>query len=86
MFAGVEPTETLALASLACDRGDEDPHAPIHHAVLSLIDARAHYDPTGDGRPTRFAPGLHLIVVAAALARTPDVPVPADDAGFAPAA
>jgi hypothetical protein len=31
---------------------------------------------TGARRPPRFAPGLHLIIVAAALARTPDVPLP----------
>ena len=43
---------------------------------MSLLEARANYDPTGDGRPSRFAPGLHLIIVAAALARTPDVPLP----------
>jgi predicted TIM-barrel fold metal-dependent hydrolase len=76
MFAGVEPKETLALAALACDVGDHDPHAGVHRAIMTLLDARASYDPSGDGRPSRFAPGLHLIVVAAALARTPDVPLP----------
>jgi uncharacterized protein len=76
MFAGVEPKETLALAALACDTGDDIPHAPIYRAIMSLIDARASYDASGDGRPSRFAPGIHLIIVAAALARTPDVPLP----------
>jgi hypothetical protein len=76
MFAGVEPSETLALAALACDVGDGDPHAPLYRAIMALLDARANYDPAGDGRPSRFAPGLHLIIVAAALARTPDVPLP----------
>ena len=32
--------------------------------------------------PARFAPGLHLIIVAAALARTPDVPLPDEPLGF----
>jgi uncharacterized protein len=76
MFNGVEPTETIALVRLACDVGDDAPHAPVHRAILALLDARAAYDPSGDGRPSRFAPGLHLIVAAAALARTPDVPLP----------
>jgi predicted TIM-barrel fold metal-dependent hydrolase len=78
MFAGVDPKETLALAALACDVGDSDPRAPLYRAIMALLDARAVYDPTGDGRPTRFTPGLHLIIVAAALARTPDVPLPAE--------
>jgi hypothetical protein len=76
MFNGVDPLETLALARLACDVGDDAPHAAVHRGIVSLLDARAAYDPTGDGRPTRFAPGLHLIVAAATLARTPDVPLP----------
>jgi uncharacterized protein len=82
MFAGVEPKETLALAALACDVGDEVEHAPIYTAITSLLEARANYDPTGDGRPSRFAPGLHLIIVAAVLARTPDVPLPEGGPGF----
>jgi uncharacterized protein len=81
MFAGVDPRETLALAALACDVGQDDEHAPVYAAIMSLLEARASYDPTGDGRPKRFAPGLHLIIVAAALARTPDVPLP-DPPGF----
>jgi predicted TIM-barrel fold metal-dependent hydrolase len=81
MFAGVDPKETLALAALACDVGPDDEHAPVYVAIMSLLEARASYDPTGDGRPKRFAPGLHLIIVAAALARTPDVPLP-DPPGF----
>jgi predicted TIM-barrel fold metal-dependent hydrolase len=81
-FAGVDPQETLALAELACHVRDGDPHAPIYEAILALLEARRSYDPTGDGRPSRFAPGLHLIIVAAALARTPDVPVPDEGVSF----
>jgi uncharacterized protein len=82
MFAGVEPTETLALAALACDVGEEVEHAPVYTAIMSLLEARANYDSTGDGRPSRFAPGLHLIIVASVLARTPDVPLPEEGPGF----
>jgi uncharacterized protein len=78
MFNGVDPHESLALARLACDVGGDVPHAPVFESIVSLLDARAAYDRTGDGRPRRFAPGVHLIVAAAALARTPDVPLPED--------
>jgi len=78
MFNGVEPTESLALATLACEVGDEDPRAEVCRSVLGLIEERSGYmpPPGGDGRPDRFAPGLHFIVVAAGLVRTPDVPMP----------
>ena len=76
MFHGIDPQETLALARLACDVGDDAPQAPVCEAVLAMLDAREAYEGGSDGRPARFAPGLHLIVLAAALARTPDVPMP----------
>ena len=76
MFHGIDPQETLALARLACDVGDEAPHRPVYTAVLELLDARERHEPGSDGRPSRFAPGIHLIIEAAALARTPDVPLP----------
>jgi uncharacterized protein len=78
MFRGVDPEETLALARLGCDVGPGAPHAAIHESIVSLLEARASYRADDDGRPSRFAPGIHLIVIAAALARTPDVPLPAN--------
>jgi predicted TIM-barrel fold metal-dependent hydrolase len=76
MFQGIDPQETLALARLACDVGEGAPQAPICEGVLDLLDAREAYEGGSDGRPARFAPGLHLIVLAATLARTPDVKLP----------
>jgi predicted TIM-barrel fold metal-dependent hydrolase len=76
MFNGVEPAETLALVRLACDVGDDAPQAPVCEWVLRLLDERERYSPEGDGRPARFAPGLHFIVAAVGVVRTPDVPVP----------
>jgi predicted TIM-barrel fold metal-dependent hydrolase len=76
MFQGVEPTETLALVRLACDVGDDAPQAPVCRWVLELLDQRERYSPEGDGRPARFAPGLHFAVGAIGIVRTPDVPVP----------
>jgi predicted TIM-barrel fold metal-dependent hydrolase len=77
MFQGVEPAETLALVRLACDVGDDAPQAEICRWVLELLDQRERYSPEGDGRPARFAPGLHFAVAAIGIVRTPDVPVPA---------
>jgi uncharacterized protein len=78
MFNGLDAREALALARLACDVDDEVPHRPVYESILSLLDARDAYVPGDDGRPSHLAPGVHLVVVAAALARTPDVPLPDD--------
>ena len=77
MFQGVEPAETLALVRLACDVGDDAPQAAVCRWVLELLDQRERYSPEGDGRPARFAPGLHFAVAAIGIVRTPDVPTPA---------
>jgi predicted TIM-barrel fold metal-dependent hydrolase len=76
MLAGVEPAETLALAGLACEVGEEAPQAETCRMVLRLIEERSRYPAGVDGRPARFAPGLHLIVLASCVARTPEVPLP----------
>jgi uncharacterized protein len=76
MLRGVEPEETLQLAALACEVGDDVPQSAVCRAVLSLIEARARYEPRPGERPPRFAPGLHLIVIAATACRTPDVALP----------
>jgi predicted TIM-barrel fold metal-dependent hydrolase len=76
MFQGIEPEETLALARLACDVGDDAPQAAVCRWVVALLDERVNYSPEGDGRPARFAPGMHFVVAALGIVRTPDVPVP----------
>jgi uncharacterized protein len=75
-FNGVEPAETVALVRLACDVGEDASQAEVCHWVLELLDQRERYSPEGDGRPTRFAPGLHFLVAALGIVRTPDVPLP----------
>jgi predicted TIM-barrel fold metal-dependent hydrolase len=75
-FNGVEPTETLALVRLACDVGDDAQQAPVCRWVLELLDQRESYSPEGDGRPRRFAPGMHFVIGALGIVRTPDVPLP----------
>jgi hypothetical protein len=80
MMTGSEADEVLALAGLACEVGDDAPQAAICSSVLALLEERRAYAaaPHDDGRPSRFASGIHLIVVAAGLTRTPDVPLPPD--------
>ena len=75
-FNGVEPAETLALVRLACDVGDDTPQTAVCQWIAGLLDARDDYSPEGDGRPTRFAPGLHFLVAALGVVRTPDVALP----------
>lgn len=78
MFNGVDPAEQLALATLACKVEDHAPQAASCALVLDLLEARQRQVERGadDGRPERFVPGLPLVVAAAGIARTPDVPLP----------
>ncbi len=78
MFNGVDAAETLALAGLACEVGDDAPQAETCSTVLRLLELRELQvaQGTNDGRPERFVPGLPMIVVAAGIARTPDVAMP----------
>jgi hypothetical protein len=70
---GVDGTEMLALARLACDVPDEVDDAPVFAAIRSLLDA---FDELSAAEPTsrrRIGP----LILAITAARTPDVPVPA---------
>ena len=74
--------EYLALARLACEVGDDAPQAAVCRSVLALLDRFDRYRdellPGGEpGRAPRF-PGLHLILIAAVVALTPDVILPAE--------
>jgi predicted TIM-barrel fold metal-dependent hydrolase len=75
-FGGIEPAETLQLAALACEVGEGSAQAEACRVVLRLLAERARYPAGSDGRPARFAPGLHLIVLAACIVSTPHVPLP----------
>jgi uncharacterized protein len=78
MFLGGEAEEVLALAGLACEVGDEAPQAPICRSILALLEERRRLVEAGepDGRPVAMTPWMHLVVIAAGLARTPAVPLP----------
>jgi uncharacterized protein len=77
MLGGLDAAETLSLARLACEVGNDAPQAPVCRMILSLIEQQSRYtpDPERDS-PRRFTPGVQLIVAAAGLARTPDVTLP----------
>ena len=78
MFHGVDPAETLQLAALACEVGENTPQSATCSTVLRLLELREELIAGGDdpGRPPRFAPGIWTIVAAAGVVRTPGVAVP----------
>ena len=74
-FRGGDPSEMLALARLACDVPDGIDDAPVFAAIVNLLDAYEEFfaEHPGDRR------GRSLLIMAATVARTPDVPVPSPD-------
>jgi hypothetical protein len=75
-FGQGEPEEPVALARLACAVGLDGPHADVFAAVLELLELyEEHLEPAPAGR--RFPLATRLLVAAATVARTPDVPLPA---------
>jgi uncharacterized protein len=76
---GGDGTEMITLARLACDVPDEIDDAPVFAAIRGLIDA---HDQLTEADPTdrrRMGP----LILAATVAKTPDVPVPAPDPAVA---
>ena len=69
---GVDPTEMLALARLACDVPDEIDDAPVFAAIRSLLDG---YDTYAAEHPDERR-RITFLILAATVAKTPDVPVP----------
>jgi uncharacterized protein len=66
-------TEMLALARLACDVPDEIDDAPLFEAIRRLIDAHDQLATAFPEDRRRLAP----LILAATVARTPEVPLPA---------
>jgi predicted TIM-barrel fold metal-dependent hydrolase len=69
--------EMLALAQLACDVPDEIDDAPVFAALRSLLDG--YFELVGADPGNRRTRGL--LMLAAAVAATPDVPLPPGVAG-----
>lgn len=73
---GVDGTEMLALARLACDVPDEIDDAPVFAAIRALIDLFDQFSAAEPQNRRRIGP----LILAITAARTPDVPVPAIEA------
>jgi hypothetical protein len=69
---GGDPTEMLALARLACDVPDEIDDAPVFAAIRGLLD---DYEEYAAEHPTERR-RLTFLILAATVAKTPDVPIP----------
>jgi uncharacterized protein len=75
MLLGDTGYEPLALARLACDIGvDDAPETQVCRSVLSLLKLQESSAREGEGFA---APGASLVMLAANVTRTPDVPLPA---------
>jgi uncharacterized protein len=69
---GIDPTEMLALARLACDVPDSIDDAPVFAAIRVLLDDYEEYAAEHPDERRRIT----FLILAATVARTPDVPVP----------
>ena len=69
---GIDPTEMLALARLACDVPDDIDDAPVFAAVRALLDDYDEYAAENPDSRRRIT----FLILAATVARTPDVPIP----------
>jgi hypothetical protein len=75
-FAGIEQLagEAIALASLACEVGDEAPEAEVCRSVLAALEVVEKLG--GPGELGRGKPALGALLMALCVAWTPDVPLP----------
>jgi uncharacterized protein len=69
---GIDPAEMLALARLACDVPDEIDDAPVFGAIRGLLDDYEEYAAENPDSRRRIT----FLILAATVARTPDVPIP----------
>ena len=76
LTAGYPADEYLDLARMACKLPAEHPDATAAASVLSLLDRHAAFLATDPPRRGPRVPAIHLIFVAAAVARTPGLPLP----------
>ena len=70
---GGDPTEMLALARLACDVPEDIDDAPVFAAIRGLLDDYEEYAAENPESRRR----LTFLILAATVAHTPDVPIPA---------
>jgi predicted TIM-barrel fold metal-dependent hydrolase len=78
MLMGRTGYEPLALARLACNVGDDAcSEAGVSCNVLALLEGQERFARENPGNGPPLAPGIRSIMLAATVARTPDVPLPA---------
>jgi hypothetical protein len=70
---GGDGTEMLALARLACDVPEEIDDAPVFASIRGLLDTYDVYEAAHPDDRRKLA----FLILAATVARTPEVPVPA---------
>jgi hypothetical protein len=80
LTTGQAADEYLELARLACRLPGDHPDAAVSASVLELLDRHAAYRATGPPQYGPRPPGIHMIFLAAAIARTPGLPLPAPGA------
>ena len=77
MLMGRTGWEPLSLARLACDLGDPDaPEADVCRNVLALLERQEAYAAAHPKGCAPFGPAIRLVMLAACIARTPDVALP----------
>ena len=74
LTAGYPAAEYLELARLACELPSDHPDAAAAASVGELLDRHAAYVASDPPRRGPRPPGVHMIFVAAAVARIPVLP------------
>jgi uncharacterized protein len=69
--------ELLDLTRLACEVGEDSAQAPVCRSILALLDRQERHESTTK-LDAIFWPGVSVVLLAACLARTADVPLPPD--------
>jgi hypothetical protein len=81
MTTGRPGDEYVDLARLACALPGDHPDAPAAASVAAILERYEGHRATGARQIGPRPPGIHLIFVAAAVARTPWLPLPAGEIG-----
>jgi uncharacterized protein len=77
MLMGRTGWEPLSLARLACDLGDPDaPESDVCRNILALLEGQERLAAADPKCSAPFGPGIRLVMLAACVARTPDVALP----------
>lgn len=77
MLMGRTGWEPLSLARLACELDDQDaPESDVCRNVLALLERQERLATEDRDACAPFGPGIRIVMLAACIARTPDVALP----------